>query len=65
MHDTVCVLKREKGSMIASTSWKSIGSLPTMHYGTSAVSLANQIIMIGGVDDNDDEHKTVIIGTFQ
>ena len=65
VHDTVCVLKREKGSMISSTSWESIGSLPTTHYRTSAVSLANQIIVIGGKYDKKCYHKTVIIGTFQ
>ena len=46
MHDTVCVLKREKGSMITSTSWECIGSLPHLHAFSSAVSLAN---MIGGL----------------
>ena len=61
MHDAVCVLKRENSS----TSWESIGSLPTIHYGTSAVSLANQIIVIGGMDDKKCRHKTVTIGTFQ
>ena len=61
VHDTVCVLKRGK----TSTSWESIGSLPTIRYGTSAVSLANQIIVIGGMDDKKCRHKTVTIGTFQ
>ena len=61
VRDTVCVLKREK----TSTSWESIGSLPTIHYETSAVNLANQIIVIGGMDDKKCKHKTVIIGTFQ
>ena len=61
VRDTVCVLKREK----TSTSWESIGSLPTIHYSTSAVSLANQIIVIGGMDDKNSNHKTVTIGTFQ
>ena len=65
VHDTVCILKREKGSMISSTSWESIGSLPTIHYGTSAVSLANQIIVSGGIDEKNCDHKTVTIGTFQ
>ena len=65
MHDTVCILKREKGSMISSTSWESIGSLPTIHYGTSAISLANQIIVSGGIDEKNCNHKTVTIGTFQ
>ena len=61
MRNTVCVLKRENSS----TSWKSIGSLPNIHYYTSAVSLANQIIVIGGVNDKKCRHKTVTIGTFQ
>ena len=61
VHDTVCVLKREK----TSTSWESIGSLPTTHYHTSAISLANQIIVIGGMDNKECRHKTVTIGTFQ
>ena len=66
MHDTVCVLKREKaGSVITSTSWESIGTLPKVHRATSAVSLGNQIIVIGGGDEEDDHHNTVTIGTFQ
>ena len=64
-HDTLCVLKREKGSMITSTSWESIGTLPKVHIGTSAVSLSNQIIVIGGCDEKGDNHKAVTIGTFQ
>ena len=65
-HDTVCVLKIEKaGSVITSTSWESIGTLPKVHYGTSAVSLGNQIIVIGGADEKAQYHKTVTIGTFQ
>ena len=64
-HDTVCVLKREKGSMITSTSWESIGTLPKVHVLTSAVSLGNQIIIIGGYDEKSDMHNTVTIGTFQ
>ena len=64
MHDTVCVLKREKGSMITSMSWESIGSLPHPHVGLSAVSLANQIIVMWG-NDGKGHHKTVTIGTFQ
>ena len=64
MHDAVCVLKREKGSMITSMSWESIGSLPHLHALSSAVSLANQIIVMGG-NDGKGHHKTVTIGTFQ
>ena len=65
-HDTLCVLKIEKaGSMITSTSWESIGTLPKVHTGTSAVSLGNQIIVIGGNDEKCDKQKTVTIGTFQ
>ena len=65
-HDTVCILKREKaGSMITSTSWESIGTLPKVHEGTSAISLGNQIIVIGGEDEKDDKHNIVTIGTFQ
>ena len=64
--DTVCVLKREKaGSMITSTSWESIGTLPKVQIFTSAVSLGNQIIVIGGCDEKKDNHNTVTIGTFQ
>ena len=41
-HDTVCILKREKtGSMITSTSWESIGTLPKVFWATSAVSFGN------------------------
>ena len=65
VHDTVCVLKREKGSMITSTSWESIGTLPKVHRGTSAVSLGNQIIVIGGYDNKRNFHNTLTIGTFQ
>ena len=65
-HDTVCVLKSEKaGSMITSTSWESIGTLPKVHWWTSAVSLGNQIIVIGGKNKENDKHNTVTIGTFQ
>ena len=64
--DTVCVLKEEKaGSVLTFTSWESIETLPKMHKGTSAVSLGNQIIVIGGSDEKGDIHKTVTIGTFQ
>ena len=48
MHDAVCVLKREKGSVITSMSWESISSLPRVHMYSSAFSLANQIIVMGG-----------------
>ena len=66
VHNAVCVLKREKaGSMITSTSWESIGTLPKVHLVTSAVSLGNQIIVIGGGDDKGVQHNTVTIGTFQ
>ena len=65
-HGTVYVLKIDKaGSMITSTSWESIGTLPKVHVGTSAVSLGNQIIVIGGMDEEGQKHKTVTIGTFQ
>ena len=65
-HDTLCVLKVEKtGSVITSTSWESIGTLPKVHIGTSTVRLGNQIIVIGGNDEKDQFHKTVTIGTFQ
>ena len=66
VHDTVCVLKSEKaGSMITSTSWESIGTLPKVHMLTSAISLGNQIIVIGGKNKESDKHNTVTIGTFQ
>ena len=66
VHDTVCVLKAEKaGSVITTTSWESIGILPKVCYWTSAVSLGNQIIIIGGYDEKCDKQKTVTIGTFQ
>lgn len=57
---TVCVLR---GSLTTSTSWEPIGSLPKEHRNTSAVSLANRIIVIGGTDG--DMHSFVTIGTFQ
>ena len=40
-----------------SISWESIGSLPTIRYLTSGVSLANQIIVIGGMHDKKCYHK--------
>ena len=61
VHDTVCVLKKEKDS---STSWVSIGSLPTVHSVSSAVSLANQIIVMRGSNQGN-KIKTVTVGTFQ
>ena len=65
-HDTVCVLKIEKaGSVITSTSWQSIGTLPKLHECTFTVSLGNQIIVIGGMDEEGQIDKTVTIGTFQ
>ena len=65
-HDTLCVLKEHNAStMITSTSWESIGTLPKEHKHISVVSLGNQIIAIGGVDEEDEFHKTVTIGTFQ
>ena len=64
-HDTLCVLKVEKGSMITSTSWESIGTLPKVRIGTSAVSLGNQVIVIGGGDEKGEKQETVTIGTFQ
>jgi len=62
--DTVCVLKREKGSLITSTLWVSIGSLPDLRDFPSAISLANQIIVIRGYDWINDLIDTVAIGTF-
>ena len=64
-HDTVCVLKTEKSSLITSASWVSIGSLPNVHNASSAVSLANQIIVIGGCDKTNHYRTTINIGTFQ
>ena len=61
---TVSVLKRENGSLSTQTSWKPIGSLPNVHSLSSAVSLANQIIVIGGTDGRC-HYKTVSIGTLQ
>ena len=66
VHDTVCVLKNERaGSMITFTSWESIGTLPKVHGLTSAVSVGNQIIVIGGTKEEGYKHDTVNIGTFQ
>ena len=65
VRDTVCVLKREKDSLVTSTSWESIGSLPNVHSMSSVVSLANQIIVIGGIDEKHYCQKTVSIGTLQ
>ena len=64
VHNTMCVLKIEKDSLTTSTSWKSIGSLPNVHRLSSAVSLANQIIVIGGRGKGG-RHRTVTIATFQ
>ena len=66
VHCTVCILKRENDcSVITSASWESIGALPKVHKSTSAVSLGNQIIAVGGGDGKGQHHKTVTIGTFQ
>ena len=65
LHDTVCVLKEEKGLVVTSASWKSIGSLPNVHIFLSAVSLPNQIIIIGGGDNRKKYQNAVTIGTFQ
>ena len=64
VQDTVLVLKRENGSLTTQTSWEPIGSLRNIHSLSSAVSLANQIIVIGGIDEACN-HKTVSIGTLQ
>jgi len=63
-HDTVCVLKRENDPLFISTSWVPIGSLPNVHFGSSAIGLDNQVIVIGGYDLYDHEIATVTIGTF-
>ena len=48
-NDTVCVLRSKTGSMITSTSWEPIGSLPVGNLFNSAViGLDNQIIVYGG-----------------
>ena len=65
VHGTICVLKRGKGSSIISTSWEPISSLPKVHSLSSAVSLGNKIIVIGGNDGKRCRHKTVSIGTLQ
>ena len=64
MYDTVCVLKGED-STVNSTSWEPIGSLPNLRTVPSAISLANKIIIIGGVDEDIQCHRTVTIGTLQ
>ena len=47
--DTVCVLRIKTGSLITSTSWEPIGSLPVGNLFNSAViGLGNQIIVYGG-----------------
>ena len=61
--DTVCVLKSE-GSMLSSTSWESIGSLPTMLYFPAVVSYGNQIIVMGGYDKDVKDSTVVYTGTF-
>ena len=40
-------------------------TLPKVHKFTSAVSLGNQIIVIGGGDEKGEKQKTVTVGTFQ
>ena len=62
--DTMCVLTIKKAGSLITTSWKSIGTLPKVHKATSAVSLGNQIIVIGSGNEEGDNHKTVTIGTF-
>ena len=65
LHDTVCILKRENTSLVTSTSWECIGSLPNMQSWSSVVSLANQIFVIGGTDKKGSKCKSVTIGTLQ
>ena len=48
-HDTLCVLRIKTGSLITSTSWEPIGSLPVSNLFNSAViGIGNQIIVFGG-----------------
>ena len=53
--DTVCVLRSKTGSVITSTSWEPISSLPVGNLFNSAViGLDNQIIVCGGSKSNHD-----------
>ena len=48
-HDTVSVLRSKTGSLITSTSWEPIGSLPVGNlFNSAAIGLGNQIIVYGG-----------------
>ena len=62
IHDTVHVLKDGTSD---SSSWKCIGSLPSVQYYLAAVSIGDKIITIGGRDYDTMMTNTVSIGTLQ
>ena len=48
-----------------SHSWQTIGRIPSARYSTAAVSIANnKVIVIGGVNNNEEFTSTVWIGSF-
>jgi len=59
--DAVCVLQTKN----VFTSWEPIGSLKTRQFYAAAVSIANQLIVIGGKDYDRQSTRTVSIGTLQ
>ena len=60
-HDAVCILE----SKDVFTSWEPIGSLKMRQFYAAAVSIGNQLIVIGGKGYDRQSINTVAIGTFQ
>ncbi|XP_065907059.1 uncharacterized protein [Dysidea avara] len=64
--DTVCVWKTTKGVMVASSSWESVGCLPVVSKCPSTICYGNQLIVIGGFEDDENTVSNAVhIGTFQ
>ena len=60
-HDAVCILQ----SKDVFTSWEPVGSLKTRQFYAAAVSIGNQLIVIGGKGYDRQSINIVSIGTFQ
>jgi len=63
--DTVHVLKTEKDASGANTSWHLLGTLPSVHYWATAVSVDNKIVIVGGRGGDSTMTTAVSIGTVQ
>ena len=60
-HDAVCVLQ----SKDVFTSWEPIGSLKTRQFYAAAISIGNQLIVMGGKGYDKQSTNTVSIGVIQ